>query len=89
MEVERAAMLGSGDVLEPDDLPLEVREPGCAALRPGLTLEGMEREYIVAMLRRNGGHRGRTARDLGIDPKTLYNKLGPERRRRRRGAAES
>jgi DNA-binding NtrC family response regulator len=84
MVVERAAMLGAGEVLEPDDLPLEVREPGCAALRPGLTLEEMERQYIVAMLRRNEGHRGRTARDLGIDPKTLYNKLGPERPRRRK-----
>ena len=84
MVVERAALLGAGDVLEPDDLPLEVRAPGCAPLRPGLTLEEVEREYIVAMLRRNDGHRGRTARDLGIDPKTLYNKLGPERPRRRK-----
>lgn len=88
MVVERAAMLGAGEVLEAGDLPLEVREPGCAALRPGLTLEEMEREYILAMLRRNAGHRGRTARELGIDPKTLYNKLGPQKPRGRRNIAE-
>jgi len=88
MVVERAAMLGSGEVLDVEDLPLEVREPGCAPLRPGLTLEEMEREYILAMLRRNAGHRGRTARELGIDPKTLYNKLGPERPRRRKDIAQ-
>jgi DNA-binding NtrC family response regulator len=27
------------------------------------------------MFERNRGHRGRTAETLGIDPKTLYNKL--------------
>jgi DNA-binding NtrC family response regulator len=40
-------------------------------------------QYIQATLAQNGGHRGRTARALGIDPKTLYNKLGPQRARRR------
>jgi len=84
MVVERAALLGGREVLEPEDLPLEVREPGCAPLRPGLTLEELERDYIRTMLQHNGGHRGRTARALGIDPKTLYNKLGPERPRKRR-----
>jgi DNA-binding NtrC family response regulator len=34
-------------------------------------------------LRQNEGHRGKTARALGIDPKTLYNKLGPERTRKK------
>ena len=43
----------------------------------------MEREYIETVLRQNEGHRGKTARALGIDPKTLYNKLGPERPRKK------
>jgi DNA-binding NtrC family response regulator len=84
MVVERAALLATRDALEPEDLPQEVRDPGSAALRPGLTLDEMEREFILTTLRRNDGHRGRTARALGIDPKTLYNKLGPERPRRRK-----
>jgi DNA-binding NtrC family response regulator len=51
-----------------------------------VTLAQVERAHIESVLRSNGGHRGKTARALGIDPKTLYNKLGPERPRRRRPA---
>ena len=47
------------------------------------SLAEVERHHIEAVLRLHGGHRGRTARALGIDPKTLYNKLGPERPRRK------
>jgi len=38
----------------------------------------MELEYIRAVLARHDGHRGKTAHALGIDPKTLYNKLRGE-----------
>jgi DNA-binding NtrC family response regulator len=49
----------------------------------GLTLDELELQYIETVLRENDGHRGRTAKALGIDPKTLYNKLGPERPRKK------
>ena len=39
------------------------------------TLEAMERQHIVSTLRRVGGHRGKAAAVLGIDPKTLYRKI--------------
>jgi DNA-binding NtrC family response regulator len=48
-----------------------------------LTLDELELQYIETVLRENDGHRGRTAKALGIDPKTLYNKLGPERPRKK------
>jgi DNA-binding NtrC family response regulator len=85
MVIQRALVLSSADPLDADDLPLDVRELGWkkAAVRAGLTLADMEREYIQTVLKENSGHRGRTARALGIDPKTLYNKLGPERPRSR------
>jgi len=35
----------------------------------------VEREYITQVLAQHQGHRGRAAKTLGIDPKTLYNKL--------------
>ena len=35
----------------------------------------MERQHIVTTLRRVGGHRGKAAAVLGIDPKTLYRKI--------------
>jgi DNA-binding NtrC family response regulator len=39
------------------------------------SLESMERQHIVATLKQVGGHRGKAAALLGIDPKTLYRKL--------------
>ncbi len=45
------------------------------AVRPGKTLEEIEREVIVATLRRHDGHRQRTAQDLGIAVRTLGLKL--------------
>jgi DNA-binding NtrC family response regulator len=86
MAIQRAAVLCPKDVVDAEDLPLDVTGPQdwkSAAVRSGLTLEEMEREYIATVLAQNDGHRGKTARALGIDPKTLYNKLGPERPRRK------
>jgi DNA-binding NtrC family response regulator len=40
------------------------------------TLEEVEREHILAALRRNGGNRTATAAQLGISRRTLYYKLG-------------
>lgn len=41
----------------------------------GWSLREIEREYILAVLEHTGGHRGRAARILGIDRRTLYRKL--------------
>jgi DNA-binding NtrC family response regulator len=82
MVIRRAMVLASREVLEPDDLPLEVEAAGRkAATRSGMTLAEVEKDYIQKVLEENQGHRGRTAKALGIDAKTLYNKLGPERPR--------
>jgi two-component system, NtrC family, response regulator HydG len=85
MLVQRATVLASKDVIDAEDLPLDLRDQGwkSAPARTGLSLAEMEREYIETVLRQNDGHRGKTARALGIDPKTLYNKLGPERPRKK------
>jgi DNA-binding NtrC family response regulator len=85
MLVQRATVLASKDAIDAEDLPLDVRDTGgkSAPMRTGLSLAEMEREYIETVLRQNEGHRGKTARALGIDPKTLYNKLGPERPRKK------
>jgi two-component system response regulator AtoC len=83
MVMRRAAVLASRETLEPEDLPLEAKSAGGwkAALRSGMTLAEVENEYIRKVLDENDGHRGRTAKALGIDAKTLYNKLGPDRPR--------
>jgi DNA-binding NtrC family response regulator len=83
MVIQRAAIMCSRDTIEPGELPLDMRDQSwkSAAVSTGLTLAEMEREYISTVLAQNEGHRGKTAKALGIDPKTLYNKLGPERPR--------
>jgi len=85
MLIQRACVLTTGDAIEAEDLPLDVRDQNwkSAAVRTGLTLAEMEKEYIETVLQEHEGHRGKTARALGIDPKTLYNKLGPERPRKK------
>jgi len=74
--IERAVILSKGDEIEPEDLPPEVRGSGTAApASPTASLEGMERQHIVATLRQVSGHRGKAAALLAIDPKTLYRKI--------------
>jgi DNA-binding NtrC family response regulator len=76
MVIGRAAILSTRAVLEAEDLPLEVRPRAAPRmLRTDLSLADMEREYVLAVLEKNSGHKGRTAEALSIDPKTLYNKL--------------
>jgi len=76
MVVQRAALLSAESTIKAEDLPLDVRPRAAPrVLRTDLTLEEMEREYVQAVLAKHRGHRGRTADALGIDPKTLYNRL--------------
>jgi two-component system response regulator AtoC len=83
MVVRRAAVLAKGDSITAEDLSLDLGQPNwkSAAVTAGLTLAELEKEYIHTILQRHEGHRGKAAKALGIDPKTLYNKLGPERPR--------
>ena len=83
--IERAVILCKGDEIKPADLPPEIAgRPGggptmATATTPapaaGARLEAMERQHIVTTLRQVGGHRGKAAALLGIDPKTLYRKI--------------
>jgi DNA-binding NtrC family response regulator len=85
MVIQRAAILARKDTLDSADMVLEASESWkVTALKTGLTLAELENEYIQTVLKLHNGHRGQTARALGIDPKTLYNKLGPEPGRRAR-----
>jgi DNA-binding NtrC family response regulator len=74
--IERAVILSQGDEIQPEDLPPEVvGAPAAAPASPGGSLGQMERQHIVATLRQVGGHRGKAAALLAIDPKTLYRKI--------------
>jgi DNA-binding NtrC family response regulator len=76
--VERALILGDGKLVREGDLPPEIaRRPDGEGIRMALgrRLEEVERDYLLATLRRLGGNRSRTAEALGVSQKTLYNKL--------------
>ena len=77
--VERALILCEGDFIAVEHLPPDMagRTPdkGSFRLPFGLTLDAVEKEYILTSLERNGGNKARTAEMLGVSEKTLYNKL--------------
>ena len=74
--IQRAVILGAGETLQPADLPPEIQHGGGGGAAPAAgTLEAMEQQHIIATLKQVGGHRGKAAALLGIDPKTLYRKL--------------
>jgi len=80
--IERAVILGKGDEIQPEDLPPEIvgAGPGAPpAQSASASMEAMERQHIVNTLREVGGHRGKAAALLAIDPKTLYRKINAYR----------
>jgi DNA-binding NtrC family response regulator len=83
--VEHAAIMAGGVVIDLEHLPMTVlrkstRRPKAPHFDPALaekprTLREIEMEMIHAALERNHGDKPRTALELGIALKTLYNKL--------------
>jgi two-component system, NtrC family, response regulator AtoC len=77
--VERAVALSDQPEIGPHDLPPALRDrkadPLAAALGRRLTLEEVEREYILRVLQDESGNKTRAAARLGLDRKTLYRKL--------------
>jgi DNA-binding NtrC family response regulator len=71
--VHRTILLsGHKDVIEPEDLSLAI-PPKMS--RKNRSLEDVEKDYILKVLKEVGGKRLKAAEILGINPKTLYRKL--------------
>jgi len=78
--IERSVVLAKGDWIEEKDLPPYVRDPG---LRPEklvfpvgeTTVADAERALILKTLEHAGKNKAEAARQLGVDVKTIYNKL--------------
>jgi two-component system response regulator HydG len=79
--MERAVIMARDEVIVPADLPLQIqmlsREEGITefGIPSGISLDEMERALIVKTLEDAGGNRTRTAEILGINRRTLQNKL--------------
>ena len=78
--IERSVVLAKGEWIDENSLPPYVRNP---ALRPeklvfpvgGTTVADAERELILKTLEHSGNNKAEAARKLGVDVKTIYNKL--------------
>jgi PAS domain S-box-containing protein len=76
--IEHAFVLCRGGLIELHHLPATIRGTSADESIPGIagmTLEAMERVLITDALRRTGGNRTAAARQLGIDPSTLFRKV--------------
>jgi two-component system response regulator AtoC len=79
--LERAITFNDTGVIQADELdfaePEEegtVRARNAAADGPNGSLDQMEKEHIIKVLRETGGNKKRAAEILGIERRTLYNK---------------
>lgn len=79
--IERAALYTDRDEIRLKDLPREIREGATErslirnAADRGLTLDQLEKEFILEVLRRCRGNKSRAAVTLGVPRRTLYRRL--------------
>jgi two-component system, NtrC family, response regulator AtoC len=75
--LERGVVVCTGTVVQLSDLGLPGREEAASQATPGpmVSLEEVERRHVVAVLTHTGGNVSQSARILGIDRVTLYNKI--------------
>jgi two-component system response regulator HydG len=78
--IERAVVLTKSDWIDPSVLPPYIR----SATRPSqkltidvgtTTMADAEKELLIRTLEFAGGNKAEAARQLGVDVKTIYNKL--------------
>ncbi len=75
--IKKALVLCESKLLSPDDLDLgATAEIGILPLEKAK--EDFQRRYVLEVLERNNGNRTQTARDLGVDPRTIFRYLEKE-----------
>ena len=81
--INKALVLAERTELSPDDLGLGDGRADAQAARPVLSLaeakEQFSRAYILQALARNGDNRAQTARELDVDPRTVFRFLEQSR----------
>ena len=77
--IERAMILEEGEMITLKSLPwlfhTDSLEKSVAISKKLVSLEELEKEHITFVLQHTAGHKSRSAKILGIDRKTLYQKV--------------
>jgi DNA-binding NtrC family response regulator len=78
--IERAVVLTKGEWIDQSNLPPDIRNAGPGSNRlifavGATTVADAERELILRTLEQAGNNKAEAARQLGVDVKTIYNKL--------------
>lgn len=68
-----AALLAPGEYITPAELPVEIKKDNPDKLT--LYDQEAEKETILRALESSGNNKSKAAKMLGIDRKTLYNKM--------------
>jgi transcriptional regulator with PAS, ATPase and Fis domain len=84
--VKKAAVLADGPLVTAEDLDLRP-ESLDTALPLADAIEVFRKRYISEILERNGGNRTKTAKDLDVDPRTVFRHLEKLESERRGGSA--
>ncbi len=80
--LERATAFSNGPVIEAEDIVTVLESPAPTARarqilsEPGLTLHEIEREAFIQTYIRTGKNKAKTARELGISERSVYNLMG-------------
>jgi Nif-specific regulatory protein len=68
--IERAVVMGDGETIVPEDLPIKQNKPPVNGLSVGLTLEEalnqFKRDFIILNLKHTGGNRSEAAKVMDI-----------------------
>jgi DNA-binding NtrC family response regulator len=80
--IQRAVLMAQGEELTPDLLPLRIRAAADtnagvqhSPIHAGMTLDAVEREFILMTLASTSGNKKEAAERLGISRRALYDKL--------------
>ncbi len=86
--IKKALVLCDRTLLTPEDLDLA--QGGDSPILPlEKAKEEFQRKYVLEVLERNNGNRTQTARDLGVDPRTIFRYLEREANPIPAGGAQS
>jgi transcriptional regulator with GAF, ATPase, and Fis domain len=86
--IKKALVLCDQTLLGPDDLDLGA-EAQSVIVPLEKAKEDFQRQYVLEVLERNNGNRTQTARDLGVDPRTIFRYLEKEQNPMPSGAGGS